>query len=398
MQAIRKTLLAAAIALGLGSAAHAAAPVKLAFITDMSGVYSAVDGPGGAAAIRMAIKDFGGKVLGRPVELMTFDHQNKADLAAGKAKEFFAQDGADMLIAGTNSGTALAMEPVAASYKKPFFVVGAGASTIVGKMCTPYTVMYAYNTTALARGTATTIVKQGGKSWYFLTADYAFGKSLEADAAKVVKEAGGTVAGQVLAPLASSDFSSYLLQAQASKAQVLGLANAGGDAVNSIKQATQFGVTKSMKLAGLLLFLTDIHSIGLQSAQGLYLTTPWYWKQDAASEAWARRFYAEMHVMPTFLQAADYSAAMTYLKAVKAAGTTEGPKVMAELHKMKVDDMFTQDGRLAANGLLIHDMYLAQVKTPAQSKQDWDYYNIVQKIPGAQAFGSIASYGCPGAK
>ncbi len=388
--------LALAAALSLGAVnAQAAAPVKLGFITDMSGVYSALDGAGGVAAIKMAIHDFGGKVLGRKIELLTFDHQNKADLAAGKAKEFFSEDGVDMLVAGTNSATAVAMERVADQYKKPIFDVGGGSSAIVGKDCTPYTVMYAYNTTAMARRTAKAIVQRGGKTWYFLTANYVFGKSLESDAAKVVNAAGGKVLGQVYAPLASSDFSSYLLQAQASKAQVLGLANAGGDSVNSIKQATQFGVTKTMKLAGLLLFLTDIHSIGLQSAQGLYLTTPWYWNQNAASRKWSERFYKQMHAMPTFAQAGDYSAVLTYLKAVKAAGTTDSAKVMAEMHKMKVNDMFMHGGYLAANGLMIHDMFLAQVKTPAESKKPWDYYNIVQRIPGADAFGPIADYGCP---
>ncbi len=396
---LSRTLVAASIALGFGMAsAHAAAPVKIGFITDMSGVYSALDGPGGEAAIKMAIKDFGGTVLGRKIELMTFDHQNKPDLAAGKAKEYFTQDGVDVLLAGTNSATALAMERVASAQKKPIIDIGGGASTIVGKECTPYTDMYAYNTTALARGTATAIVKQGGKTWFFLTADYAFGKSLEADASKVVEANGGKVLGHVYAPLASSDFSSYLLQAQASKAQVLGLANAGGDSVNSIKQATQFGVTKTMKLAGMMLFVTDIHSIGLQSAQGLYLTTPWYWNQDAASRAWAHRYYEKMHAMPTFIQAADYSAATTYLKAVKAAGTTDGAKVMAELHKLRVNDMFMHGGYMAPNGLMVHDMYLARVKTPAQSKGPWDLYDIVQKIPGPEAFGPIADYGCPLAK
>ncbi|MDD4886102.1 MAG: ABC transporter substrate-binding protein [Thiomonas sp.] len=390
--------LVSALALALGSLVSASAaepPVKIGFITDLSGVYSAVDGPGGVAAIKMAIADFGGSVLGRKVELVSFDHQNKADLAAGKAKEYLSQDGVDMLMGGTNSATALAMEPIAAQYKKPFFVVGAGASSIVGKQCTPYTVMYAYNTTALARGTASAVIKNGGKSWYFLTADYAFGKSLEDEAAKVVKADGGTVVGQVLAPLGASDFSSYLLQAQASKAQVLGLANAGGDADNAIKQANQFGVTKTMKLAGLLLFITDIHSVGLPAAQGLYLTTPWYWNQNAQSRAWAERYFKEMHAMPTFLQAGDYSAALTYLKAVKAAGTTDGPKVMAEMRKMKVNDMFMHDGFMRPSGLMIHDMYLEQVKSPAESKEPWDYYKLVQTIPGNDAFGPASAYGCP---
>ncbi|MDE1951769.1 MAG: ABC transporter substrate-binding protein [Betaproteobacteria bacterium] len=392
---LNKLTLALALALGAASMAQAEPPVKIGFITDLSGVYSAVDGPGGVAAIKMAIQDFGGSVLGRKIELTSFDHQNKADLAAGKAKEYLSQDGVDMLIGGTNSATALAMEPIAAQYKKPFFVVGAGASTIVGKQCTPYTVMYAYNTTALARGTASAVIRHGGKNWYFLTADYAFGKSLESEAAKVVEADGGKVVGQVYAPLGASDFSSYLLQAQASKAQVLGLANAGGDADNSIKQANQFGVTKTMKLAGLLLFITDIHAVGLPAAQGLYLTTPWYWNQNAQSRAWAERYFKEMKAMPTFIQAGDYSATLTYLKAVKAAGTTDGTKVMDEMHKMKVNDMFMHDGFMRPSGLMIHDMYLEQVKTPAESKEPWDYYKLVQTIPGNDAFGPAAAYGCP---
>ena len=392
---LSKLTAALALALGTVAAAQAAAPLKIGFITDLSGVYSAVDGSGGVAAIKMAIQDFGGSVLGRKIELMSFDHQNKADLAAGKAKEYFSQDGVDMLIGGTNSATALAMEPIAAQFKKPFFVVGAGASTIVGKQCTPYTVMYAYNTTALARGTASAIIKNGGKTWYFLTADYAFGKSLESEAAKVVEADGGKVLGQVYAPLGSADFSSYLLQAQASKAEVLGLANAGGDSDNSIKQANQFGVTKTMKLAGLLLFITDIHAVGLPAAQGLYLTTPWYWNQNAQARAWSERYAKEMHAMPTFVQAGDYSATLTYLKAVKAAGTTDGTKVMAELHKMKVNDMFMHDGFMRPSGLMIHDMYLEQVKTPAESKEPWDYYKLVQTIPGNDAFGPASAYGCP---
>lgn len=387
--------LALGLAFGATGAAQAAAPVKIGFITDLSGVYSALDGPGGLAAIKMAIADFGGSVLGRKIEVMSFDHQNKADLAAGKAKEYFSQDGVDMLIAGTNSGTALAEAPVAAQFKKPLFVVGAGASTIVGKSCTPYTVQYAYNTTALARGAAGPLVKQGGNTWFFLTADYAFGKALEADAAKVVEAAGGKVLGQVLVPLGASDFSSYLLQAQASKAKVLGLANAGGDSDNAIKQANQFGVTKTMKLAGLLLSTQDVHAVGLKAAQGLSYATPWVWTRTPQARAFAERFYKEMHVMPSYLQAADYSAMLTYLKAVKAAGTTDGTKVMEEMHKIKVDDMFMQGGTMRPDGLMIHDMYLVDVKTPAESKQDWDYEKIVQTIPGNEAFGPASAYGCP---
>jgi len=393
----RHVALAASLTLGFATAAQAQVrePVKIGFITDMSGVYSSLDGPGGTAAIKMAIHDFGGSVLGRKIELVTFDHQNKADLAAAKAKEFFTQDGVDMLIGGTNSGAMLAIEPLAAEYKKPFIVIGAVASTIVGKQCNGYTSLYANNTTALSRVTAGAVIKHGGKSWYFLTADYAFGKALEADATRVVEANGGKVLGHVMAPLGASNFSSYMLQAQASGADVLALANAGGDAANSIKQATQFGVTKKMKLAGLLLFITDIHSVGLPAAQGLYLTAPWYWNLNAETRAWSKRFYAQMNAMPSYAQAGDYSAALSYLKAVQAAGTTDGTKVMAELHKMKVNDMFMHNGTMRPSGMMVHDMYLMQVKTPAESKEPWDYYNVVQTVPGNEAFGPAAAYGCP---
>ncbi len=388
-------VVALAIGTTLAASAHAAAPIKVGFITDMSGVYSALDGPGGVTAIKMAIHDFGGKVLGRRVELLTFDHQNKADLAASRAKEYFAEDGVDMLMAGTNSATALAELPIAAQYHKPLFVIGAGDSAIVGTRCNGYTVQYAYNTTALARGTASALLKQGGKTWYFLTADYAFGKSLESDAAKVVAADGGKVLGQSLVPLNASDFSSYLLQAQASKAQVLGLANAGGDAENAIKQARQFGVNRTMKLAGLLLTIDDVHAVGLQAAQGLSFTTPWVWTRTPQARAFAERFYKARGVMPSFLQAADYSAMLSYLKAVKAAGTTDGAAVMAAMHHMTVNDMFMQGGHMRADGLMVHDMYLVQVKTPAESKQAWDYERVVATIPGDEAFGPAAAYGCP---
>ncbi len=388
----------AALAIGtaLAASAHAAAaPIKVGFITDMSGVYSALDGPGGVTAIKMAIHDFGGKVLGRRVELLTFDHQNKADLAAARAKEYFAEDGVDMLIAGTNSATALAELPIAAHYRKPLFVLGAGDSSIVGTRCTRYAIQYAYNTTALARGTASALFKQGGKTWYFLTADYAFGKSLQSDAAKVVAADGGKVLGQSLVPLNASDFSSYLLQAQASKAEVLGLANAGGDAENAIKQARQFGVNRSMKIAGLLLTIDDVHAVGLQAAQGLMFTTPWVWTRTPQARAFAERFYKARGVMPSFLQAADYSAMLSYLKAVKAAGTTDGTAVMAAMHHMTVNDMFMHGGHMRPDGLMVHNMYLVQVKTPAESKQPWDYERVVATIPGDEAFGPASTYDCP---
>jgi branched-chain amino acid transport system substrate-binding protein len=368
--------------------------IRIGFITDMSGLYSDIDGPAGAEAIRMAIADMGGAVNGKKIELLTADHQNKADVAAAKAREWFDTQGMDLLIGGTNSGTSLAMAKVAAEKKKPFIAVGAATAALTNEQCSPYTVHWAYDTTALAKGTGNAVVKAGGKSWYFLTADYAFGQSLQNDTANVVKAAGGTVAGSVKHPLSASDFSSFLLQAQASKAQILGLANAGGDTVNAIKAANEFGITKTMKLAGLLMFINDVHSLGLKTTQGMYLTDSWYWNKDADARAWSRKFFDKMKRMPSSLQAADYSATMQYLAAVKAIGTDDTDKVMAQLHKTKINDMYTKGGWVREDGTMIHDMYLMQVKSPEKSAEPWDYYNVVQTIKGDEAFTSKAESKC----
>jgi branched-chain amino acid transport system substrate-binding protein len=384
-------------ALGFSAAAHAQVSgdtIKIGFISDMSGVYSDVDGLGGAEAIKMAIADAGVVLAGKKVEFISADHQNKADIAASKAREWFDQQGVDMLIGGTNSGASLAMAKVAAEKKKIFIAIGAGSSRLTNEECTPYTVHYAYDTVALARGTGGTIVKQGGKSWYFMTADYAFGHSLEKDTAEVVKAAGGKVLGSVKHPLGASDFSSFLLQAQASKPQILGLANAGGDAINSIKAANEFGLTKSMKLAGLLIFINDIHSLGLNLTQGMYLTDGWYWDLNADTRAWSKRYFAKMKKEPSMLQAADYSAAANYLKAVKALGTDDTEKVMAYLKKTKINDMFTQNGEVRPDGRMVHDMYLMEVKKPSESKYPWDYYKVVATVPGAQAYVTKAESKC----
>ena len=384
-------------ALGFSAAAHAQVSgdtIKIGFISDMSGVYSDVDGLGGAEAIKMAIADAGVVLAGKKVEFISADHQNKADIAASKAREWFDQQGVDMLIGGTNSGASLAMAKVAAEKKKVFIAIGAGSSRLTNEECTPYTVHYAYDTVALARGTGGTIVKQGGKNWYFMTADYAFGHSLEKDTAEVVKAAGGKVLGSVKHPLGASDFSSFLLQAQASKPQILGLANAGGDAINSIKAANEFGLTKSMKLAGLLIFINDIHSLGLNLTQGMYLTDGWYWDLNPETRAWSKRYFAKMKKEPSMLQAADYSAAATYLKAVKALGTDDTEKVMAYLKKTKINDMFTQNGEVRPDGRMVHDMYLMEVKKPSESKYPWDYYKVVATVPGAQAYVTKAESKC----
>ncbi|OEZ91694.1 receptor family ligand binding region [Janthinobacterium sp. HH106] len=384
-------------ALGFSAAAHAQVSgdtIKIGFISDMSGVYSDVDGLGGAEAIKMAIADAGVVLAGKKVEFISADHQNKADIAASKAREWFDQQGVDMLIGGTNSGASLAMAKVAAEKKKIFIAIGAGSSRLTNEECTPYTVHYAYDTVALARGTGGTIVKQGGKNWYFMTADYAFGHSLEKDTAEVVKAAGGKVLGSVKHPLGASDFSSFLLQAQAAKPQILGLANAGGDAINSIKAANEFGLTKSMKLAGLLIFINDIHSLGLNLTQGMYLTDGWYWDLNPETRAWSKRYFAKMKKEPSMLQAADYSAAANYLKAVKAVGTDDTDKVMAYLKKTKINDMFTQNGEVRPDGRMVHDMYLMEVKKPSESKYPWDYYKVVATVPGAQAYVTKAESKC----
>ena len=260
--------------------------------------------------------------------------------------------------------------------------------------CTPFTVHYAYDTIAVARGTGSTIVKQGGKSWYFLAADYAFGQSLEKDASDVVKANGGTVLGSAKHPLAASDFSSFLLQAQASKAQILGLANAGGDTINAIKAANEFGITKTMKLAGLLMFINDVHSLGLKLTQGMYLTDGWYWDQNDETRAWSKRYFAKMKKEPSMLQAADYSATMTYLNAVKTLGTDDAEKIMVHLKKTKINDMFAKNGEIRGDGRMVHDMYLMQVKAPAESKYPWDYYKVIATIPGVQAFATKAESKC----
>ena len=386
------------LAFGVGSAQAqklSGDKIVIGFVTDMSSLYSDIDGQGGVEAIRMAIADMQKEFPGKKIELVFADHQNKADIASSKVREWIDQAGADVIIGGTNSSTALASAKVAAEKKRPYFSVGAATSRLTNEDCTPYTVHYAYDTVALANGTGTAVVKSGGKSWYFLTADYAFGHSLEKDTGDVVKAAGGTVVGAVRHPLSASDFSSFLLQAQNSKAQILGLANAGGDTINSIKAANEFGITKNMKLAGLLMFINDIHSLGLQTTQGMYLTDGWYWNQSPESREWGRRFFEKMKRMPSMLQAGDYSAVTTYLKAVKAAGTDDADAVMAQLKKAKISDMFTKNGVIRADGRMVHDMYLMQVKSPAESKEPWDYFKLVQTIPGDEAYTKLANSKCP---
>jgi len=388
-------LAGALAAFGLGGAARAADKVVIGDIDDMSGVYADVIGPKGVEAIKMAIADFGGSVLGNPIDLLTYDHQNKPDLGAQKFREWSDRDGLSMVLGGSNTGVSLAMSIAAKEKKVPFFAIGAAGASLTGKDCTPYTVHYAYDTTALGNGTATTMLQQGGKTWFFLTADYAFGTQLQQSAERVVTANGGKVLGAVRVPLGTSDFSSFLLQAQTSGADVVGLANAGADFVNSLKAANEFGITKSQKPAALLAFLSDIHALGLETAQGLYLTTGWYWDLNDKTRGFAKRFFDKTGVEPTMNQAAYYSATLTYLNAVKSAGSTDPDKVMDALHKTKIDDIFTSNGTIRADGLMEHEMYIMQVKKPSESKMDWDFYKLIQTMPGDQAFGKLSDSTCP---
>lgn len=393
---LTRSIQAALLALSLLPTARAAGPdIVIGSIDDLSGVYADVIGQGGIEAVKMAIADFGGSVLGRKITVTAADHQNKPDVGATRFREWADRNGVGLVLGGSNTGVSIAMAKVAADKKVPFIAIGAAGASLTNLDCNPYTVHYGYDTTALANGTASTIVKEGGKSWYFLTADYAFGSQLQDAATKVVVANGGKSLGAVRVPLSTGDFSSFLLQAQGSGAQVLGLANAGNDFSNSLKSAGEFGLTKTMKPAALLAFISDIHSLGLKTAQGLYLTDGWYWDLTPETRAFGKRFFDVMKKEPTMPQAAYYSATMSYLQAVKAAGTTDSDKVMAELHKLKINDLFAKGAYIRADGLLVHDMYVMQVKTPAESKYPWDYYRLIRTIPGEQAFGSLADSTCP---
>ena len=375
-------------------AAQAADKVVIGDIDDLSGVYADVNGPRAVEGIKMAIADFGGTALGQPIEFLTADHQNKPDIGASKFREWADTKGLTMLLGGSNTGVSLAMAPVAKERKIPFFAIGAAGASLSGKDCNAYMIHYGYDTTALANGTATVIAQNGGKTWFYLTADYAFGTQLQNAASKVVEANGGKNIGAVRVPLGASDFSSFLLQAQGSGAQVLGLANAGEDFSNSLKAANEFGITKKMKPAALLAFITNIDSLGLQTAQGLYLTTGFYWDLNDDTRAFAKRYFEKTKKEPTMDQAGYYSATLTYLKAVKAVGSTDSDKVMAELKKTKINDMFAKGGYIRADGVMIHDMYVMQVKSPQESKYPWDYYKVLKVMKGEEAFGPITGL-CP---
>lgn len=371
--------------------------VKIGMLLDMSGLYADVTGRGSATAAQMAIDDFGGKVLGKKIELVVVDHQNKADIAANKAREWFDTANVDAILDVAASAPALAVLEVARQKNRIVVFSGPGTERITNDLCTPVSVHYAYDTYALANTTARAMVERGGKSWFFLTADYAFGHTLQDSATAVINETGGKVLGAARHPLATSDFASYLLQAQASKAQVVGLANAGGDTVNAIKAASEFGLTRNntQRMAGLLLYINDIHAIGLKTASGLVLTEAFYWDMNEATRAWSRRYFDKLRKMPNMSQAGAYSSVTHYLKAVQAAGTDETAAVMKKMKSMPINDFFAKNGRIREDGRMVHDMYLFEVKTPAESKYPWDYYKVLATVPGEQAFMPVSKSQCP---
>ncbi len=369
--------------------------VKVGILTDMSGPYSNVAGAGSVVAAKMAIEDFGGKVLGKPIELVTADHLNKPDIAATKAREWFDNDKVDMIADLVTSSVGLAVQLVATEKNRITMNSGAATAALTNKNCSPNGVHWAYDTYALATGTGNAMMKEGSDSWFFITADYAFGQALESDVSNVVKTNGGKVVGSVRHPLGALDFSSFMISAQSSGAKVVGLANAGTDLINSIKQAREFGLTNKQKLASLLMFVTDVDSLGLDVAQGLYLTEGFYWDLNADTRAWSKRFFARHKKMPTMIQAGVYSSMMHYFKAIQAAGTDEAPVVMAKMRELPVNDFFAKNGKLRADGRMVHDMYLLQVKNPGESKYPWDYYNVKHVIPGDDAFRPLDKSECP---
>ena len=368
--------------------------IKIGLVIDLSSLYADVTGQGVVEAVKLAIADAGNSINGKKIELLFADYQNKADVAAGKAREWVDLDGVDVLMAGTNSSAALAISKIANEKNKPLLVVSTGTARLTNEECNGYTIHYGYDTVALAKGTGSAVVKQGGKSWYFLTADYSFGASLEKDTSDIVKANGGMVIGSVKHPINASDFSSFLVQAQSSKAQILGLANAGGDTINAIKAANEFGITKTMKLAGLIMFVNDVHALGLSQTQGMYLTDNWYWDQNEESRAWSRRYFDKMKKMPNSIQASSYSAALHYLKSVKATGTDNAEKVLSNMKATPINDMLTKNGTIRVDGRMVSDLYLRQVKAPSESKYPWDYYKGGERIPGDQAFTSRAESKC----
>jgi branched-chain amino acid transport system substrate-binding protein len=390
------TLLFASFVAAFSLPASAQAPLKLGLLLDMSGPYADIGGQGSVTAARMAVDDFDGKVLERPIEIVFADHQNKADLAGSLARQWFDDQGVETILDVAASGPALAVNEIAKQRSKILILNGPAARRLTNEDCAPYTVHYTYDNYALAKGTGEASVKAGYDSWFFITADNVFGKDLEAITSAFVAKNGGKVVGSVRAPLNSADFSSYLLQAQSSQAKVIGLANSGADTINAIKQAAEFGVGKSdQKLVALLVYITDVNSMGLEAAQGLLLTEAFYWDMNDETRAWSRRYFDKMKKMPNMTQAGVYSSTLHYLQAVKAAGTVESSAVMKMMKATPINDLFAHNGRIREDGRMVHDMYLFEVKKPSESKEPWDDYRLVATIPAEEAFQPLSQSTCP---
>jgi len=395
-----QSALASAFAIVLLSASSAGAQVsdnvvRIGVMNDQSGLYADLGGPGSVTAARMAVEDAGGTVLGKPIDIVVADHQNKADVGVAIARRWFESEGVDLAVGFDHSAVALGVEQLAAQYNKIAIAGAVGSTAFTGKNCTPNEASWIYDSYALTTSLAKSTVAEGRDTWFFITVDYAFGHSLEADATAAVQAAGGKVLGSVRHPLNTSDFSSYLLQAQASGAKVVAFANGGGDMVNAVKQANEFGLTKTQSMVALLIFISDVHSMQLQAAQGLKFVTGFYWDRDDETRAWSKRFFDRQGRMPTMAQASVYSAVRHYIASIKAAGTDEAKAVMTKMRELPVNDFYVRDGHVREDGRLVHDMLFAQVKTPAESTRPWDYYKILGTIPGDQAFRPLAEAGCP---
>lgn len=368
--------------------------IKIGFIGDLSGAYSDPDGMNAVVAIRMAIADAGGQINGKKIEFLYFDHQNKGDVGASKAREWADRDQVDAFLVGGNSGINLAIAKIGQEKKIPVFAVGGGTAALTNEQCSPYTLHWTYDTVALARGIGQAMLKQGAKTWYYIQADGAFATSMAAELGTVLEGSGTRIVGTVKHPQNNTDFSQAMVSALSSKAEVLALLNAGTDTVNSIRAANEYGVNKKMKMAGLFMFISEVHGAGLQLTQGMYLTEAFYWDRTPETRAWSRKFFAKTNRMPSMLQAGHYSAATQFLKAVKAVGTDNSDKVMEKLRSTRFKDVFMDDGYLRADGRVVHDMYVGQVKTPAESKEPWDYYKIVATLKGEEAWTTKAQSRC----
>ena len=402
MRKVRSVAAAAFVAglfAGAGTLAHAqpaATPLKIGVLSDLTSVYSDIGGAGNVEATKMAIEDFGGTMFGKPIEMIAADVQNKPDIASALARKWWQNENVDMIIDMPTSATALAVMDLSKQFEKVLIITDAASSDITGKACSPYTAHWTYDTYGNAHTVGSAIVKQGGDSWYFITADYVFGHSIERDTGDVIRAAGGKVVGSARHPLNTADFSSFLLQAQQSKAKIIGLANGGGDTINAIKQAGEFGIVAGgQKLAGIVMFISDIHSLGLKVANGLVITEAYYWDLNDRTRAFGKKFFERMKRMPTMNQAATYSATLHYLKAVQAAGSRDTKPVMAKMREMPVRDAFTDNGFLREDGRMVHSMFLLEVKKPEESKYPWDYYKVLAEVPGDQAFRPLKDGGCP---